>query len=427
MNIFVGKLGKSILFKRSAWGPIGGDNEAPLYYENLFHRNPDMQFYLLGCSDYDRLPDEDRDRINKHGNVHNIWDDEWKEFKKSYSGPKISCRVDFMDHWARKSKENGLVMDAGILFAGPNATCNIPFRVTKMKNPTEMANPLDMLALYAGPLVSYLNDYRVPYVLIVNDPRFFPFMAKDILHAPSSVLSQYNETITFKHRKSYTDNTVIEFPLEARYAASETIYLMNDKSKETPKESFSLESFFGDEEETVTNDEHVAVEKNIKFMVVLNEGRPSRYNLLKENILDHIADVDIYGQWNKETIGEDPRFRGSVSYDELQKMLPRVKYSYCIPIKPGWSTMKFWELLNHDVIPFLHPTYDSQNNLNAPEFLRVKDSKDLSAKINFLENNPKEYDLFLSRLKSMIKPEHRDGSLLNNIVLNEIAKITKND
>lgn len=420
MNIFVGKLGKSILFKRSSWGPIGGDNEAPLYYENLFHHNPDIQFYLLGCSDYDRLPPDERDRINKNGNVHDIWGEEWKKFKKSYTGPKVSCRVDYMDKWAAEAKASGLNMNAGIVFAGPNATCNIPFRVTKMKNPTEIATPIDMLALYAGPLVSYLNDYRVPYVLIVNDPRFFPFMAKDIFHAPSSVLSQYNETVQYKHRKTYTDNTVIEFPLEARYASSETIYLINDKSKTAEAKPCSLESFFGEEE---TVEEAGPIERDIKFLVVLNEGRPSRYSLLKENILDHIEDVDVYGHWNPETIGDDPRFKGSVSYDELQKMLPRIKYSYCIPIKPGWVTMKFWELLNHGVIPFLHPTYDSQNNLNAPEFLRVKDSKDLAAKIEFFENNPAEYELFLSRIQNMIKPEHRDGTLLNNIAINEINKI----
>lgn len=419
MNIFVGKLGKSILFKRSSWGPIGGDNEAPLYYENLFHHNPDIQFYIIGCSDYERLPQEDKDRINKNKNVHNVWGKSWEAFNKAYTGSRASSRVAYLDAWSERQKSLGIKMDAGIVFAGPNATCNIPERVTLMRDPTKISKPIDMISLYAGPMVSYLNNNRVPYVLIVNDPRFFPFMAKDLFHAPSSVLSQFNETIMFKHRKTYTDNTVVQFPLECSYASSETIYLIDDQSKKN-KNSSSLESFFGEDESPA-----VDIQKDIKFLVVLNEGRPSRYGLLKESILDHISDVDVYGQWNKETIGDDPRFKGSISYADLQEMLPRIKYSYCIPIKPGWCTMKFWELLNHDVIPFLHPTYDSQNNLNAPEFLRVKDSADLSKKIDFLERNPEEYDAFLAKLKAMIKPEHRDGTLLNRIVMDEVKKIIK--
>ena len=35
MNIVIGKLGKSILFNSKNWGAIGGDLDAPIFYENL--------------------------------------------------------------------------------------------------------------------------------------------------------------------------------------------------------------------------------------------------------------------------------------------------------------------------------------------------------------------------------------------------------
>jgi hypothetical protein len=417
MNVFVGKIGKSILFKRDAWGPVGGDNEAPLYYENLFHRNPSIQFYLFGISDYSRLSEQERQRINRNGNVHDIWD-KWKDFIKTYTGEKTACRFQYMEAWTKNAAARGLVMDAGVLFAGPNATTNIPGKVTKMKTPDILAQPLEMLALYAGPLVSYLNDYRVPYMLVVNDPRFFPFMAKDILHPPARVLSQYNETITYKHRKSYTDNTVVTFPVKSTYAAVETIYLIDDQSKKQEAQQVSLEGFFGETPEVPKTPE-----RDIKFQIVLNEGRPSRYELLKSNVLDHIQDVAIYGQWTPRVIGADPRFKGSLPYHELQKQLPRIKYTYCIPIKKGWATAKIWEMINNGVVPFLHHTYDSQNNIGAPEFLRVKDSKDLQSKIEFLEANPAQYHALVEQLKQMIKPHHRDGSMLNQLFLKELSEL----
>ena len=35
MKIGIGKLGKSILFNDKNWGAIGGDNEAPILFENI--------------------------------------------------------------------------------------------------------------------------------------------------------------------------------------------------------------------------------------------------------------------------------------------------------------------------------------------------------------------------------------------------------
>jgi hypothetical protein len=417
MNIFVGKLGKSILFNRKSWGSIGGDNEAPTYYENLFYHNPEVNFYLIGSNDYSRLDERERNRINRHGNVHDIWGEGWKNFKKNHTVTKLGGRVAYVDHWAAESKRAGLEMDGGIIIAGPNATTNIPYRCTQMKNPTQESTPIEMIGCYTGPLASYLNEYRVPYILIVNDPRYFPFMAKDIMHAPGAVLSQYNETIQYKHRIAYKDNTVNSFPLECLYASMETIYLI-DPPPAAPDEC-TLDSFFNDEP-TV---ESPPVEKDVSFLVVLNEGRPSRYDMLKNSILDGVQDVEIYGKWDPETIGDDSRFKGSLPYEELQRLLPRVKYSYCIPIKKGWCTMKFWELINHGVIPFLHPTYDEQNNLKAPEFLRVPDSKELFKRIRFLEENPDAYNTLLTNLKNMITSEHRDGTLLNRTTMNSLKAI----
>ena len=155
-------------------------------------------------------------------------------------------------------------------------------------------------------------------------------------------------------------------------------------------------------------------------MIVCNEGKPSRYPDLKKYILDHVEDVDIYGQWNSDTIGDDKRFKGPKKFNELMQMLPRVKYTFCIPIKKGWVTAKVWEMAHYGIIPFLHPTYDEQDNLKVPEFIRVKDSQDLFNKIKFLEEKPKAYQELRDLLDNLLKDEYYDGSYLNNKIMEEL-------
>ena len=86
MNVAIGKIGKSILFDSTKWGAHGGDIDAPVYYENLFHNNPTYNFYIVGASDYCRLQPAHRARINKHGNVYDLMDgfSEWNAANPKY-------------------------------------------------------------------------------------------------------------------------------------------------------------------------------------------------------------------------------------------------------------------------------------------------------------------------------------------------------
>lgn len=421
MNIYIGKIGKSVLFKRESWGPIGGDNEAPKFYENLFHRNPHHNYYLLGCNDFDRLSTSEKMRINKYGNVHNIWGKAFTEWRKSNPMDENLQSMWYLDHWVKNS---GVKFDAGIVFGGLTGTTNIPGLSTKMKTPTELAKPLEMLCKYTAPLLYFMNEYKVPYMLILNDPRHFPPFARDWMHPPQFILSQYNDTLNMKIRASYTDNTVRVHPVQCTYDAVETIFLLGEKDKpvDVKTDYNTLDSFFGspESEEDTTSKEIV---KDIPFMIVLNEGKPSRYELLKQAILNDVQDVEIYGKWDPRTVGDDPRFKGPMGYHELHAMLPRVKYTYCIPIKKGWVTAKIWEMVHHGIIPFLHPTYDEQNNLRAPEFLRVSDSKELFKRIQFLEDNPKAYDTLMGTLKGMLKDEYYDGSYLNDLISRKLDEL----
>ena len=153
-------------------------------------------------------------------------------------------------------------------------------------------------------------------------------------------------------------------------------------------------------------------EKTINFMMVLNEGNngvKSRYPMLKEYVLDSMEDVAIYGKWDEKTIGQDPRFKGAVKFEELQKILPSVKYTFIIPIKKGWVTAKYVEMIASGIIPFFHPTYDEQGHCRVPEFVRIKSPKELHEKIEYLNNNPDEYERILSECLACIEPDDVSG------------------
>lgn len=414
MNIAIGKIGKSVIFDRSNWGPSGGDNEAPKIFETLIERNPQHTFIFIGATDLDRCDKATQDRINQHGNVINPWNDERKDFIKSFDGLPDHRNICYIDHFIKK---HGITFDAGALLLGPVGTNNVSGKTFLMKE-NKLASPLMMLARYAGPPISVINEYRFPWVMIVNDPRYlFPWTCRDLMHPPHTILSQFNDEIIIKTRKTYEDATVTDVKQKITYSGIETAFfigLEHGESDAPTKNENSLESLFGDDEPTGP------VEKDIEFLIVCNEGKPSRYPILKSAILDSIQNVEIYGKWDERVIGTDPRFKGPLEMIELQKKLPRVKYTYCIPIRSGWATAKFWEMIHFDIIPFVHPSYDAQNNIGFPKFLRVKNSNDLFEKIKFLEVNPDAYKTLLTNLKELINPKYRTGEFINNTIMQAI-------
>ena len=80
-------------------------------------------------------------------------------------------------------------------------------------------------------------------------------------------------------------------------------------------------------------------------------------------------------------------------------------------------------MAHYGIIPFLHPTYDEQNNLKVPDFIRVKDSQDLYNKIKFLEEKPKAYNELRELLNDLLKDEYYDGTFLNNTIMNEMSSL----
>ena len=379
-RIAFAKIGKSIKFD-SAFSPIGGDNEAPAILRALANNNPDITFYLVGRSDFNKLDETKIHKLFPYNNVIDCWgktkflreEDRWNHI--------IQCQKKFD-------------FEYGIMMFGQVGTVTIPGRIEQVKDRSLIASVIDMTKNYSSPITMWLNECKVPYVEIQNDPRYHCNQSRDLFHLPEVTLSQYDYTFEANHIKSYEDQDRMTTNVKAVYAGMEMGFCF-DRPYPNLKD----------------------YNKTIKTLVVLNEGSPSRYDFLKEWILDYNNDVEIYGKWEHQDVLSDKRFCGSLKLEELQPMLQKTKYTFIIPIAKGWVTSKYIEMIHNGVIPFFHPTYDEQNHTKVNDFLRPKSPKDLNDRIEFLESNPDQYNKLLEKLQSLLKTEYYDGRFMSNQIL----------
>ena len=419
-TLAIGKIGSVMKFDRASWKDQAGAGESPLLYSALFRHNPDITFYIIGNSDWESLKEKEKAAIAPHGNVINIWKNIKKNTPATTEVDKQITRLNIFEEEIAKLPK----IDSSLFFAGVAGTCNIPGRSITVREKRD-AIVLAMNANYTAPIVLFINarGHETPFHLVVNDPRYCPLRTADLFYAPKFVFSQINEEKTnFRIRKNKDYNgELIEVNVPQVYSSMESIFLIDNseftRTKDIPQDIFAL-----------SDDDISAGEKDIKFLMVLNEGLngvQSRYPLLKKYVLDHLSEseVEIYGKWIHPDALSDIRFKGSKNFNEIHSnILPRVKYTLCIPIDKGWATSKFWEMTLHGIIPFVTPEYDSQNNIGFPDYLRVSDGKELFKKINFLENNEEAYNILRDKLQALLRKEHFDGSLLNSIIMQKLKE-----
>lgn len=383
MNIVIGKFGRSIKFKTANHGAVGGDNEPPALYLSMALANPDNTYYMIGKSDMDRCG------IELPTNLVNVW---------SNYNSKSDSEIDWVTNWFTN---NNITVDAGVIMSGPGGESQ-PGLLSKQNYPAP-AKFLSMSSSGKGPLVHYLNHSNIPWVMIVQDPRYSK-IGRDVLNRPKRVLGQYKEIVKELVIRSFDleDQRPTRWQAvrqQHTYDQMEKIFLMGKQPSEP-------------------------VDKTIPFMMVLNEGK-GRYGELDRFVLRHFDNIEIYGKWLNKKTENDPRFKGPMKFEELQAKLPAVKYTFIIPIDQGWVTSKVWEMAYHGVIPFMHPTYDEQRNVPVPDFIRVSSPVDLLNKITQLDNDPVLYNQIRQQLLDMIKPEDYDGSNINKIITQAVNEITK--
>lgn len=386
-NIGFCKIGKSVKFKTNNYSSIGGDNEASCTIRALANCNPDKTFYIIGRSDFSKLTQKEKFKIFPYDNVIDIW-----------KGIKNKDEDVFYRHIINYFKDKNIKLDFTVMMIGQIGTVTIPGKIKQVKNPELVASVIDMTKNYTTPISTWLNEEKPFYVEIINDPRYVMNQSRDMFHLPSLSLGQYDYEYDANTIISYENQERIIRKVKSTYAGMETAFCIDyNFTKETNKD------------------------RSVDFMVVLNEGNPSRYDMLKQWVLDYNDDVEIYGKWENPKTENDPRFKGSLHIDKLQEKLKDVKFTFIIPIKKGWVTSKYIEMIHAGVIPFLHPTYDEQEHLPIPKFLRPQTPQELFERIRILSQNPEKYETVLKGIRNAIlKPEYYDGSFINRKIMTAV-------
>jgi len=409
MKIAIGKFGKSILFNSSKWGPIGGDHNAPMIYLNLAKNNPQNTYYIIGKSDWSKMPKEFHD---KYPNIIDVW----KHYDKNrwpYSedtehfNPYTSFVYDYL-------KENNIVLDFGFLMTGPASGANTN---GQMRHWDEEGNPfytpLQMFIKYVGPMNYYLNMTGLPYMNMCLDERYFPFRARDLFNRPITTLAQYDKVSPWWHIKSYDDVlTKVDCTEEMHYGELEKFVLIGEKR-------FDLEHALK------SKTEKIAILTNGVSGVGIGKKDINRSKQFYDFIINNFPDEDIsiygkWGQWGEYFDEGDPRFKGPIKHVDIPKVFEKVKYTFIVPTNAGWVTPKFWEMINCGTVPFLSPYYDDQKHIPCPKFLRVNTPKELKERIEYLEDHPDIYEKLLRKLWEMLPDSYYDGSYYSNVINREI-------
>lgn len=366
-----GKIGKAIKFDSKKWGATGGDNEAPSLILKLAEQNPNDTFILISSNDFDKV------QFNKPSNIINGL--------KSL-GPLKNMHDSFFTDTLKDKDIAG-----AIIVLGPTCRKNL-----------EYWPRLGFAKSYCAPIIHYLNNSNVKWIGVCNDPRYYLKDVRDLTNKPLKYLSQYNESFVkkvFSKLPPDNDNDLIDMTINSEYSGVEKIMLFNNKTNK--------------------NFEN----KNNDFNIILNEGKngvKSRYPELKKYVLNFFDDVNIYGEWYSEETKNDLRFKGPKPFTEIVDITKKSKFSFIIPISPGWVTSKYIELINNGIIPFFHPNYDSQKNLDIPDFLRIESPNQLKERIDIIKSDNDFYVKLITELQNKFITENDiNGKTISDTIMRE--------
>lgn len=389
MNVVIGKIGRSIYFDRKKWRDAAGNNEAPVLFSAIAKLNPQNTYYLIGKSDFGRVSESVRKEWFPHGNVIDCWEG-------------FNPKTDDPTTWIW-NKLKDIHIDYGIIHGGM-VSLSIPNRIycldrkTGKPDYTKLRQPIMSLVNYVSPITYYLNESKINWLTITSDGRYMPLPARDIINPEKISLGVREGVVEIERMKSYDDQeTMVKHRVELRYGAAEFQYLLDPKHN------------------TFRHNKPKTQKVALFFHQYDNK---KRIKAIKE-IIDVFDDDEIvvYGKWDE--VG--PKFKGPVTFEELQEILPSVKYTFCYPIIEGDISGKFVEAIYNKIVPFFHHTYDKDRLLvkywNVPEWLYVKSGQEMKEKVEILERNPEAYNRLVSRLHSItLREDLKNGEYINNLI-----------
>lgn len=404
-NVLIGKIGKAVKMKNIHIETGGGADL--VLYSTMSRMCPEYHFYFIGPNELHKCSEEEYLKLFPNKNVHSAW--------------KAGIRKDLgyqsiVDYFT----ENNITADFAIVFVGMCSNVNIK-GFLKKKDGTDYS-PLMCFQNYTAPILYTLNHLGCPVYTLAEDARYITVNAKDLYNRERMIFTQINgefET-TVPHVQSETDLTMKKSKHKAKYAHLEKIFLMG--LDENWRENINIEAKF-----------HTDVQPFIVLSNGCGTGKinspgtySSRLPVYKKYIIDNFKgtpyeNTKIYGLWDKEIYAEYPQIEDKLMLN-LGKEVSEAKYTLVYSQAPGFVTCKPWEMITIGLLPFIHPDYDCYHLLDLPEYLYLKDEKDLLNKVNELEANPQMYKDLMQQCFDLIKPEYLNGWMIVNGIFGNIAK-----
>ena len=392
----MGKIGKSTLFNQHRWGPIGGDNEAPLTMLALAKEYPQHDFYIIGRAGY-------KSDYTLPSNLINVLGEYSKLVNKNMSELAIgSDPWEYQTAICRYFEVKKIKIDFGILHFGSTFGCStFQNRLTKkgewMKTTCAATN-------YQGMMIETLNQLEFKWLGIVTDPRQLKPM-QDLYNYPKVLLSQIDEDWKFKSKMWKNGQSWDQdHSIPQVYAGVENMsFMMYDGIKPI-------------------------AEKTTLFGMIQNEGLKRGPILEKFGILGR-DDTIIYGKWDEKWTNKYPKnLVGTIKPEDINDKIAGWKYTFCVPIDSGWMTLKYNEMLHNGVFPFLHHTYANKvKNHNILPFFFVKDKEELWSKIAHLEANPNEYYQLMFKARKRLPLSVYDGKFICDTIKDAVKLYLKED
>jgi len=403
------KLGKAIKFNENSWGAIGGDCEPKQLINSIAARNPDIEYWLLSPNDLGRVRAKEKPVVQSlfgpptktagvaATNIH--------EFHSKMENRKSA------EETIKLIKE--LDLDFIFFYTGPSSTVNIPEYINKVDG-TGKVKSLDFFKYYAAPIIQAMNELekKVPIVGLLVDNRYV-LACKDWgnNNRPTYYLAQNNFTKEEQYFCNPPLRDVKTITSTYEYSGIETVFLL-DKTRYNTDELFEMK-------------------KTNSFLMLQNQGKGTggmdRWDPVRDYIVKNDIETDIYGKWDEELKTEYPTwFKGEKRIESMTDELLGTKYTFCVPIKEGMVTSKYAEMLHYGIIPFLHPSYDTDFNV-FPEghFIRCKSPADLKKKVQFLNDNPDHYKkLFYNLQEKYLRDSYYTGEHVDNKIWEAYNKIT---
>ena len=395
-NILIGKFGKHISFDSKKWGMVGGDSESAILISCMAQCYPNVNFYIASRNDFDKINSHIRNAINKNSNVFNIWE-------------RYDSQVDNQSWIEKYVESNNIKLDFGLFYGGPSSGCTIPDSMYLITEPDKTATPMSSSKRSVGIITKFLNDSRLPYVEIGEDPRYLPVQAKDLFNRSKKILCVKEDmTFSIEHIKNYLSRKMIETEIPCSDVGHSYMFLMNEDKNDLLKEP-------GDRKTRINVAMHCTASQ---------DGSVDKWNLVKNFILDPFPETFIYGKWDEKIIaGKHQNQFKEIPMTDLHDVMYDTKYTLAIGGSKTWGTQsKFWKMLMFGIIPFLDP--DNENIFGAPEFIETDSAEDFIKKISFLENNHDEYVKLWHECQELIQDDDLwNGSRFFNNLEREISDI----